>query len=71
MELDHFVEEMTFNRYKKPHIINNPGNNNFQKSKASYERDTGWVTPEIPRGFFTTTSSVQYSPEEYFFRKKR
>ena len=51
-----------------PRIIDNPGNNNFQKSKASSERETGWVTPEIPRGFFTTTNRVQYSPEEDFFQ---
>ena len=65
------VQEMTFNRYKMPRIIDNPGNNNFQKSKASSERDTGWVTPEIPRGFFTTTNRVHYSPEEDFSREKR
>ena len=65
------VQEMTFSRYKMPHIIDNTENNNFQKSKASSERDTGWVTPEIPRGFFTTTNRVQYSPEEDFSRKKR
>ena len=53
-----------------PRIIDNPGNNNFQKSKASSERDTGWVTPEIPRGFFTTTNRVQYSPQEDFSQEE-
>jgi len=61
---------MTFSRYKMPRIIDSTENNNFQKSKASSERDTGWVTPEIPRGFFTTTNRVQYSPEEDFFQEE-
>ena len=53
-----------------PRIIDNPGNNNFHKSKASSESNTGRVTPEIPRGFFTTTNRVQYSPEEDFFQEE-
>ena len=53
-----------------PCIIDNTENNNFQKSKASSERDTGSITPEIPRGFFTTTNMVQYSPEEDFFQEE-
>ena len=61
---------MTFSRYKMPRIIDSTKNNNFQKSGYSSERDTGWVTPEIPRGFFTTTNRVQYSPEEDFFQKE-
>lgn len=27
-------------------------------------KDVGWVTPELPRGFYTTTSRVEYSPEK-------
>ena len=53
-----------------PRIIDNTENKNFQKSKASSERDTGWVTPEIPRGFFTTTNRVQYSLGEDFFQEE-
>ncbi|KAE8821739.1 hypothetical protein D1007_00147 [Hordeum vulgare] len=63
-------EEMTFTRNKMLRIIDNPGTINFRKSQAFSERDTGWVTPEIPRGFFTTTNMVQYSPEEDFFHEE-
>ena len=53
-----------------PRIIDSTENNNFQKSGYSSERDTGWVTPEIPRGFFTTTNRVQYSPREDFSQEE-
>ncbi|KAE8813228.1 hypothetical protein D1007_09618 [Hordeum vulgare] len=40
------------------------------KNQAFYTRETGWVTPEMPRGFFMTTKRVDYSPDEDFFEEE-
>ncbi|KAE8805058.1 hypothetical protein D1007_18902 [Hordeum vulgare] len=53
-------EEITFTRNKVPHILGTPGT--IQKQSAG--NYVGWITPEILRGFFTTTNRVQHSPEE-------
>ena len=53
-----------------PRIIDSTENNNFHKSGYSSDRDTGWVTPEIPHGFFTMTNRVQYSPQEDFSQEE-
>ena len=32
--------------------------------------NTGWITLEIPRGYFNTTSRLPYSPEEDFVQEE-
>ena len=46
------------------------GTTTFRRVKLLLKEILARFPPEIPRGFFTTTDRVQFSPEEDFFHEE-